>query len=92
MMSKVQEYIKNRSENSTEFTQQIEIERKRLELAMKLTELRKSTGLTQKELSEKIGKPQSTISRIETGEMNPTIELVIEIANGMGKNFVPIFE
>ncbi|WP_073294932.1 helix-turn-helix domain-containing protein [Atopostipes suicloacalis] len=91
-MSKVQEYIKNRSENSTEFTQQIEIERKRLELAMKLTELRKSTGLTQKELSEKIGKPQSTISRIETGEMNPTIELVIEIANGMGKNFVPIFE
>lgn len=92
MMSKVQEYIKNRSENSTEFTQQIEIERKRLELAMKLTELRKSTGLTQKELSEKIGKPQSTISRIETGEMNPTVGLVIEIANGIGKNFVPIFE
>lgn len=35
--------------------------------------------------SIKKGKPQSTISRIETGEMNPTIELIIQISHGMGK-------
>ncbi len=91
-MSKVQEYIKNRSENNPEFTKQIEIEQERLELAIKLTELRISLGLTQKELAKKVGKPQSTISRIETGEMNPSIELVIEIVRGMGKKFVPFFE
>lgn len=91
-MSKVQEYIKNRSENNPEFTKQMEIEQERLELAIKLTELRISLGLTQKELAKKVGKPQSTISRIETGEMNPSIELVIEIVRGMGKKFVPFFE
>lgn len=91
-MSKVQDYIQNRSKNNPEFSRQMEIERERLDFAVQLTELRKSRGLTQKELAEKIGKPQSTISRIETGEMNPTIELVIEIVNGLDKKFVPHFE
>lgn len=91
-MSKVQNYIENRSKNNPKFTRQLKIERERLELAIKLTELRVNAGLTQKELAEKIGKPQSTISRIETGEMNPSIELVIEIVSGVGKKFVPVFE
>lgn len=91
-MSQVQEYIKKRSKENPKFAKQVDIERERLDLALKLTELRKNTGLTQKELADRIGKPQSTISRIETGEMNPSVELVIEIVNGLGKKFVPYFK
>ena len=91
-MTKVQEYIRTRAKNDPEFIKQLNIERERLELAIKLTNLRKSAGLTQKDLAEIIGKPQSTISRIETGQMNPSIELVAEIASGLGKKFVPEFK
>ncbi|TFI12404.1 XRE family transcriptional regulator [Thiopseudomonas sp. 4R-3cl] len=91
-MSKVKEYIKKRSAESPQFKKQLEIERERLDLAIKLAELRNRSGYTQKELANKIGKPQSTISRIETGEMNPSIDLVIEIVNGLDKKFVVSFE
>ncbi|MBO1084828.1 helix-turn-helix transcriptional regulator [Enterococcus mundtii] len=70
----------------------MEIEEAKLDVALKLAELRKSAGLTQKQLAQKIGKPQSTISRVETGEMNPSIELVIELAQGLDKKLVINFE
>ncbi|EOH63685.1 helix-turn-helix transcriptional regulator [Enterococcus mundtii] len=70
----------------------MEIEEDKLDVALKLAELRKSAGLTQKQLAQKIGKPQSTISRVETGEMNPSIELVIELAQGLDKKLVINFE
>lgn len=92
MMSQVQNYIKKRAEKSEEFVQLMEIEEDKLDVALKLAELRKSAGLTQKQLAQKIGKPQSTISRVETGEMNPSIELVIELAQGLDKKLVINFE
>ncbi|MGL9894086.1 helix-turn-helix domain-containing protein [Enterococcus mundtii] len=91
-MSQVQNYIKKRAEKGEEFVHLMEIEEAKLDIALKLAELRKSTGLTQKQLAQKIGKPQSTISRVETGEMNPSIELVIELAQGLDKKLVINFE
>ncbi|WP_065095584.1 helix-turn-helix domain-containing protein [Enterococcus mundtii] len=91
-MSQVQNYIKKRAEKSEEFAHLMEIEEAKLNVALKLAELRKSAGLTQKQLAQKIGKPQSTISRVETGEMNPSIELVIELAQGLDKKLVINFE
>lgn len=91
-MSQVQEYIKKRSQKSEEFTHLMELEQAKLDVALKLTELRKQSGLTQKQLAEKVGKPQSTISRVETGELNPSIELVIELAQGLDKKVVLNFE
>lgn len=91
-MSQVQDYIKKRTEKSEEFMQLMAIEEAKLNVALQLTELRKSAGLTQKQLAQKIGKPQSTISRVETGEMNPSIELVIELAQGLDKKVVLNFE
>lgn len=92
MMSQVQNYIKKRAEKGEEFVHLMEIEEAKLDIALKLAELRKSAGLTQKQLAQKIGKPQSTISRVETGEMNPSIELVIEPAQGLDKKLVINFE
>jgi DNA-binding XRE family transcriptional regulator len=46
---------------------------------------RKEKNLTQKGLAELIGTRQSNISRLESGNYNPTLELLTKIAQVMGK-------
>lgn len=54
---------------------------------------RKASHLTQKELSQRTGIAQSDISKIETGNGNPTLEILKRLADGMGMTvkleFVP---
>ena len=45
---------------------------------------RKAKNMTQKELSEKTGIAQSDISKLETGNSNPTIGMLQRLAEGMG--------
>ncbi len=45
---------------------------------------RQESGLTQKELAEKSGIPQSNISRIESGSANPSWKTLNRLAYGMG--------
>ena len=58
-----------------------------------LIEVRKSVGMTQKDLSEKTGIAQPDISKIERGMGNPSIKTLIRIAEGLGMDlhieFVP---
>jgi len=46
---------------------------------------RKENNLTQKGLAELIGTRQSNISRLESGNYNPSLELLTKIAQAMGK-------
>jgi Predicted transcription factor, homolog of eukaryotic MBF1 len=50
--------------------------------------------MTQKELAEKSGIDRADISKLETGDSNPTIRQLQKLALGMGKklvvNFVPL--
>ena len=46
---------------------------------------RKEKNLTQKGLAELIGTRQSNISRLESGNYNPSLELLTKIAQVMGK-------
>jgi transcriptional regulator with XRE-family HTH domain len=48
-----------------------------------MIDARKTTGLTQKQLSEKTGIDQSDISRIESGDANPTLATLKSLAAGM---------
>jgi len=54
---------------------------------------RKTTKITQKQLSEKTGIAQSDISKIENGNGNPSLKTIERLARGMGMNvkveFVP---
>ena len=50
----------------------------------RLTALRKSQGLTQAQLAERLGRPQSLISAIESGRMSPHIETIVAIARELG--------
>ena len=45
---------------------------------------RKSSGLSQKQLSEKTGITQPDISKLENGNANPSIRTLQRLANGMG--------
>ena len=50
----------------------------------KLSALRKEQGLTQTQLAERLGRPQSLISAIESGRMSPHIETIVAIARELG--------
>lgn len=45
---------------------------------------RKQLGITQRELADAIGVRQSVVSRVETGGTNPTLELLEDLARGLG--------
>ena len=79
-MSKIDEYIKNRSQKSSEFVKEYQEENQRLQVAVAVWNLRSKLGMTQREFASLVGKPQSTIARIESGKMNVSINVLTEIA------------
>lgn len=46
---------------------------------------RVESGLSQRELSDRAGVPQKTISLIETADTNTTVRTLSKLARGMGK-------
>lgn len=50
-----------------------------------IIKLRVDQGLSQKDLAERIGTKQSAISRLESGDYNPSIEFLSKVANALGK-------
>lgn len=58
-----------------------------------IIDARQTTGLTQKELSERTGIAQGDISKMERGNANPSIRTLQRLATGMGMvlkiEFVP---
>ena len=50
----------------------------------RLSALRREQGLTQTQLAERLGRPQSLISAIESGRMSPHIETIVAIARELG--------
>ena len=79
-MSKLDAYVAERSKKNPEFAQIVEQENINLEVAVKVRDLRANMGLSQREFANLIGKPQSTIARIENGSMNASTKILFEIA------------
>lgn len=57
----------------------------------KVEELRKALGLNQDEFAKTIDVSRQTISSIETGKYNPSLELAFKIADFFNKNIEEIF-
>ena len=58
---------------------------RRAEIAMRLVDIRRAAGLTQVELAQRMGVPQSTIARVESGLTDPrlsTIQAYVQAAGG----------
>lgn len=49
-----------------------------------MIDARRATGLTQKELAQKTGIAQGDISKLETGNANPSLRTLQRLANGLG--------
>ena len=84
-MSEIDRLIEVKTTAGGEFAQEYNKENERLQVAVALMQLRESEGLTQRQLAEKVGKPQSTIARIENGNMNVSYGVLCEIASSLGK-------
>ena len=53
-------------------------------LMQAMIDARKNSGLTQKQLSERTGIAQSDISKLESGNGNPSLRTLERLAKGMG--------
>ena len=62
--------------------------RPRYALVGQIIGARAEQGITQAQLAERVGTRQTTISRLERGEGNPTLEFMQKIATGLGKKLV----
>ena len=60
-------------------------------LKNKLDELRKLNGLTQEEFAKELRVLRQTISAIENGKYNPSLELAFEIALYFNKTIEEVF-
>lgn len=56
------------------------------EIALQIAKFRKELGMSQNELAEKIGTKQQVISRIEGGNQNISIQMLLKISNVLGQN------
>ncbi|MFH0873533.1 MAG: helix-turn-helix transcriptional regulator [Candidatus Komeilibacteria bacterium] len=52
-------------------------------LLKKMIQLRIAKGLTQKQLAKKLGTKQSAISRLENGNLNPTLKSFYKLARAL---------
>ena len=57
----------------------------REEVAQQLREVRKSQGMTQESLADRVGTKKSNISRLESGRYNTSLDFLVKVAGGLGK-------
>ena len=55
------------------------------EVAKQLRDVRKSQGMTQESLAELVGTKKSNISRLASGRYNPSLDFLVKVAGGLGK-------
>jgi transcriptional regulator with XRE-family HTH domain len=82
-MSEVKDGSTNKREDKSSKSQEEE-NKLEIDVAKQIISLRKTLGLSQKELAEKLNTKQSAISRIEKGEQNISIGLLEKIADALG--------
>lgn len=58
---------------------------------LRLKSARAAMDLSQQQLAEKVGVSRQTISAIEKGDYNPTVNLCIAICKALGKTLDELF-
>lgn len=58
---------------------------------LKMKSARAALDLSQDELAKKVNVTRQTISAVESGDYNPTINLCIEICRALGKTLDELF-
>ena len=63
----------------------LRFDNQRKDIIAKLIETRTEQGITQQELADRIGTKKSAISRIENGQQNLSLDMLIKISDALGK-------
>ncbi|OFI05971.1 transcription factor [Clostridium acetireducens DSM 10703] len=77
--------IKEELMKDNEFKDEYEKLKPRYELISEVIKARRELNLTQEELASRIGTQKSNISRLESGNYNPSLDFLSKLAKGLGK-------
>ena len=88
---KLNDYIKDQRKNP-EFRKAYDDLEPECEIVRALIAARNEQNITQKELAERTGLSQSHISRLESGNYNPSLKFLKRIAAGLGKEVTVSFK
>jgi len=78
-------YLARQLRNS-KFKKYYEEEKRKLEIAYQISQLRKKKKMSQAALARKIGTKQSNIARMESGQQNFTIDMLQKIARAFNRD------
>ena len=82
-MSDLKNYLDKQLQDK-EFKEEWETLEPEFSVMQAMIDARKSAGLTQKQFSEKTGITQADISKLESGNANPSLRTLQRLASGMG--------
>lgn len=80
------EDIKKDMLKDEEFKTEYEKLKPRYETIRQIIEARKEQKMTQSELAKKVGTQKSNISRLESGNYNPSLDFLVKVAESLGKS------
>lgn len=73
--------------DSKEDAEKRELEDLLVDIACEFINYRVANNMTQKELAERLNMTQAMVSKLESGEYNPTVKMLFEIAEKLSWNF-----
>ena len=82
-MTNFKDYLKEQMSDPA-FKQEWDALEPEFSIVQALIDARKESGLTQKQLSERTGIARADISKLESGNGNPSIKTLQRLAAGMG--------
>ena len=71
----------------TEWKRELEIADMLVDISCEFIKYRENNKLTQKDLAEKLGITQAMVSKLESGDYNPTVKMLFEIAQKLDWKF-----
>ena len=92
-MTKFNDYL-NEQMKDPAFKKEWDAQEPEFTIMQAMIDARKASGLTQKQLSERTGIAQADISKLESGNANPSLKTLQRLAAGMGMKvkveFLPV--
>ena len=82
-MTQFNDYLKKQL-SDPEFKKEWDALEPEFAIVQAMIDARKKSGLTQKQLSERTGIAQADISKLESGNGNPSVKTLQRLAAGMG--------
>ncbi len=80
------------TDTDEETKQEFELSNILVDIACKIINYRLDNGITQKDLAEKLNITQAMVSKLESGEYNPSVEFLFKISKKLDWKFELVFE